>query len=219
MVFLLTLLISLAVMTLPVIPSSFRDEMGTSFPNAFLTYFLVAELILVIGRFTYNLVILPKNLTLFPVPKSKLFFTMTLVDLCDIKSLVYFIPVFIYLIHLVTINIFLSIYAFIIFVLFYFVLELLFLLVYLLFVKPINKYKNNLSIIYSTIIILLVINGSDHLETISAIPVLGWVGLGIEYLNQGILIPPILYTAGMSGLVIAEIFLGIVLIHKTQLIH
>jgi len=215
----LFLLSFLAVQTLPSVSFHFPEKMGTTFPHIFLAYFLVAELISAIGRFTYNLVILPKHLTLYPASKSTLFLTIVLADMGDIKSLVYFIPVFIYLSNFVFTDVFVFAYTLILFVLFYLLLEVSLVLIYLLFVKYFDRYKTNLSIIYSAMIIMFVFLGSDHLGFISNIPVIGWVGIGVGYMTRGMVISSVMYAGDLFILLVMELLLGFVLVHKTQLVH
>lgn len=185
----------------------------------FLAYFLVAELILVIGRFTYNLVILPKHLTLFPASKSTLFYTTVIADIGDIKSVVYFVPVFIYVSNFIFEDLLLFVYALFLFVMFFLLLEVFLILIYLPFVKYFQRYKNSLSIIYSILILILVLLGSNNLGFIAQLPVIGWVGAGVDALAQGMGLAAARYAGALLGVVGLELLLGYVLIQKTRLMY
>jgi|GEM_PF-6774540 len=213
------LLSFLAIQTLLPAGIPLADKIGITFPNAFIAYFLVAESILIIGRFTRNLVILPNELALYPLSKSTLFLTTVLANVIDSKFFIYFLPVCIYLFHLVMVRLILAVYGLLLFAIFYVTLEISLVMIYLWLTKYFHKYKSNLSIIYSIMIIMYVFIGSDHLGFIAQIPVIGWVGAGVDAMTQGMVISATIHAGALIGLLALELLIGFVLIHKTPLVY
>jgi hypothetical protein len=175
----------------------------------FIFFFIAYEVGIFSFRFSQDGYVLPYQLLLFPEKQSDIYIQLFFSILCDVKLLLFVIPILIYFAGICELSIIMGIGFLFTAVLLYVLLELVLYNFFLIFSDISLKKKESFSAIF--FLFLFIYNYlffTKRLDLLSEFPILGWFGKSIIYLENNNFFGFTLYFILFSAMIFLNFILG-----------